>query len=150
MKIVIQRVQRADVTVEEKVIGKIGKGYLILFGVGEDDTEEKLQRYVDKIVKMRIFADENGKTNLSIKDVKGEMLIVSQFTLYADCKKGNRPSFVHAGEPIKANKLYERFVELMKEQIEVVETGEFGADMQVSLVNDGPFTIILVDETVGA
>ncbi|MBQ5735576.1 MAG: D-aminoacyl-tRNA deacylase [Lachnospiraceae bacterium] len=150
MKIVIQRVQRADVTVEEKVIGKIGKGYLILFGVGEDDTEEKLQRYVDKIVKMRIFADENGKTNLSIKDVKGEMLIVSQFTLYADCKKGNRPSFVHAGEPIKANKLYERFVELMKEQIEVVETGEFGADMQVSLVNDGPFTIILDDETVGA
>lgn len=149
MKIVIQRVQRADVTVEEKVIGKIGKGYLILFGVGEDDTEEKLQRYVDKIVKMRIFADENGKTNLSIKDVKGEMLIVSQFTLYADCKKGNRPSFVHAGEPIKANKLYERFVELMKEQIEVVETGEFGADMQVSLVNDGPFTIILDDETVG-
>lgn len=150
MKIVIQRVQRADVTVEEKVIGKIGKGYLILFGVGEDDTEEKLQKYVDKIVKMRIFADENGKTNLSIKDVKGEMLIVSQFTLYADCKKGNRPSFVHAGEPIKANKLYERFVELMKEQIEVVETGEFGADMQVSLVNDGPFTIILDDETVGA
>ena len=150
MKIVIQRVQRADVTVEEKVIGKIGKGYLILFGVGEDDTEEKLQRYVDKIVKMRIFADENGKTNLSIKDVKGEMLIVSQFTLYADCKKGNRPSFVHAGEPIKANKIYERFVELMKEQIEVVETGEFGADMQVSLVNDGPFTIILDDETVGA
>ena len=150
MKIVIQRVQRADVTVEEKVIGKIGKGYLILFGAGEDDTEEKLQRYVDKIVKMRIFADENGKTNLSIKDVKGEMLIVSQFTLYADCKKGNRPSFVHAGEPIKANKLYERFVELMKEQIEVVETGEFGADMQVSLVNDGPFTIILDDETVGA
>lgn len=150
MKIVIQRVQRADVTVEEKVIGKIGKGYLILFGVGEDDTEEKLQRYVDKIVKMRIFADENGKTNLSIKDVKGEMLIVSQFTLYADCKKGNRPSFVRAGEPIKANKLYERFVELMKEQIEVVETGEFGADMQVSLVNDGPFTIILDDETVGA
>ena len=150
MKIVIQRVQRADVTVEEKVIGKIGKGYLILFGVGEDDTEEKLQRYVDKIVKMRIFADENGKTNLSIKDVKGEMLIVSQFTLYADCKKGNRPSFVHAGEPIKANKLYERFVELMKEQIEVVETGEFGADMQVSLVNDGPITIILEDETVGA
>lgn len=150
MKIVIQRVQRADVTVEEKVIGKIGKGYLILFGVGEDDTEEKLQRYVDKIVKMRIFADENGKTNLSIKDVKGEMLIVSQFTLYADCKKGNRPSFVHAREPIKANKLYERFVELMKEQIEVVETGEFGADMQVSLVNDGPFTIILDDETVGA
>lgn len=150
MKIVIQRVQRADVTVEEKVIGKIGKGYLILFGVGEDDTEEKLQRYVDKIVKMRIFADENGKTTLSIKDVKGEMLIVSQFTLYADCKKGNRPSFVHAGEPIKANKLYERFVELMKEQIEVVETGEFGADMQVSLVNDGPFTIILDDETVGA
>lgn len=150
MKIVIQRVQRADVTVEEKVIGRIGKGYLILFGVGEDDTEEKLQRYVDKIVKMRIFADENGKTNLSIKDVKGEMLIVSQFTLYADCKKGNRPSFVHAGEPIKANKLYERFVKLMKEQIEVVETGEFGADMQVSLVNDGPFTIILDDETVGA
>ena len=150
MKIVIQRVQRADVTVEEKVIGKIGKGYLILFGVGEDDTEEKLQRYVDKIVKMRIFADENGKTNLSIKDVKGEMLIVSQFTLYADCKKGNRPSFVHAGEPIKANKLYERFVALMKEQIVVVETGEFGADMQVSLVKDGPFTIILDDETVGA
>lgn len=145
MKIVIQRVLKADVTVDEKVIGKIGKGYLILFGVGENDTEEELPKYVDKIVKMRIFADENGKTNLSIKDVNGQMLIVSQFTLYADCRKGNRPSFVHAGEPAKANMLYERFVELMREQIEVVETGEFGADMQVSLVNDGPFTIILDD-----
>lgn len=145
MKIVIQRVLKADVTVDEKVIGKIGKGYLILFGVGENDTEEELQKYVDKIVKMRIFADENGKTNLSIKDVNGQMLIVSQFTLYADCRKGNRPSFVHAGEPTKANMLYERFVELMREQIEVVETGEFGADMQVSLINDGPFTIILDD-----
>ena len=130
MKFVIQRVNSASVKVDGNVIGSIGKGYLILFGAGEGDTEDMLVPFADKICKMRIFADENGKTNLSINDVGGEMLIVSQFTLYADCRKGNRPSFVHA-------------VALCRERLAKVETGEFGADMKVSLENDGPFTIVL-------
>ena len=123
MKFVIQRVNNADVT--------------------ETDTADMLQKFVDKIVKLRIFADENGKTNLSITDVGGELLIVSQFTLYADCRKGNRPSFVHAGSPDAANELYEKFIELCRERIPKVETGIFGADMKVRLENDGPFTIVL-------
>lgn len=143
MKIVIQRVKQADVKIEQKIVGKIEKGYLILLGIGKEDTEDMLQKYVDKIVKMRIFADENGKTNLSLKDVNGQVLVVSQFTLYADCKKGNRPNFLLAGEPEKAKNLYEKFVELMKEQVDIVQTGEFGADMDVSLINDGPFTVVL-------
>lgn len=143
MKFVIQRVSSASVTVDDKVIGSIGKGYLILFGVGEGDTKDMLEPFADKIAKMRIFADENGKTNLSINDIGGEILVVSQFTLYADCRKGNRPSFVHACEPVLANELYEEFVELCRQRVSKVETGEFGAHMKVSLENDGPFTIVL-------
>ena len=143
MKLLIQRVSNASVTIDGKVSGKIGKGLLVFFGAGEGDDMAMLPRYVDKLVKMRIFADENDKTNLSIKDVNGELLIVSQFTLYADCRKGNRPSFTSACEPKLANELYEEFVRLCKEQIVKVETGEFGADMKVELVNDGPFTVII-------
>ena len=143
MRIVIQRVNHASVTIEGAVVSSINQGYLILLGISDTDTKEMLQKYVDKIVNMRIFADENGKTNLSIKDVGGSMLIVSQFTLYADCRKGNRPSFTKAGAPDHANELYEEFVRLCREQIENVGTGEFGADMKVSLENDGPFTICI-------
>lgn len=143
MKIVLQRVTHASVTVDDETVGSIEKGYLLLFGVGKEDTEEDLPKYVDKIVKLRLFADENGKTNLSLKDVGGSVLIVSQFTLYADCRKGNRPSFTDAGDPETANRLYEKFIELMKEQVEHVEHGIFGADMKVELLNDGPFTVIL-------
>ena len=143
MKFVIQRVNSASVKVDGNVIGSIGKGYLILFGAGEGDTEDMLVPFADKICKMRIFADENGKTNLSINDVGGEMLIVSQFTLYADCRKGNRPSFVKACEPDRANMMYEQFVELCRQQCSKVETGRFGADMKVDLLNDGPVTIMM-------
>ena len=143
MRFVIQRVNHANVKIDGEVVGNIGHGLLILFGAGQDDTEEMLPKYVDKICKMRIFEDENGKTNLSLADVGGELLIVSQFTLYADCRKGNRPSFVHACEPDLANELYEKFVALCRERVAKVETGEFGADMKVSLTNDGPVTIIL-------
>lgn len=143
MKIVLQRVNHASVKVDGEIVGKIGKGFLILLGVGKEDTEADLQKYVDKIIKLRIFADENGKTNLSLKDVNGELLVVSQFTLYADCRKGNRPSFTEAGDPETANRLYEKFIELCKEQVLVVEHGVFGADMKVELENDGPFTVVL-------
>lgn len=143
MKFVIQCVNNASVTVNEKIVGKIGHGFLILFGACETDTEDMLQKYVDKIVKLRVFPDENGKTNLSLADVGGQLLIVSQFTLYADCRKGNRPSFVHAGDPAHAEVLYNRFVELCREQVSTVETGIFGEYMKVNLENDGPFTIVL-------
>ena len=143
MKFVIQRVNSASVKVDGNVIGSIGKGYLILFGAGEGDTEDMLVPFADKICKMRIFADENGKTNLSINDVGGEMLIVSQFTLYADCRKGNRPSFTDAGRPEMAELMYEYILEACRKEIPVVEQGEFGADMKVALVNDGPFTVVL-------
>ena len=143
MKFVIQRVNSASVKVDGNVIGSIGKGYLILFGAGEGDTEDMLVPFADKICKMRIFADENGKTNLSINDVGGEMLIVSQFTLYADCRKGNRPSFTNAGKPDMAKQMYEYIIDQCKKEIPVVEQGIFGADMKISLLNDGPFTIIL-------
>lgn len=143
MKIVLQRVNHASVTVNGDVIGRIGKGYLLLLGIGQEDSEADLSRYVDKIVKLRLFPDENGKTNLSIKDVGGALLIVSQFTLYADCRKGNRPSFTNAADPSLANGLYEKFIALCREQIHVVEHGSFGADMKVSLENDGPFTVLL-------
>ena len=143
MKFVIQRVNNADVTVDNKIVGSIGKGFLILFGACETDTADMLPKFVDKIVKLRIFADENGKTNLSITDVGGELLIVSQFTLYADCKRGNRPSFIRAGAPDMAENLYKYIIARCKEHIDIVEQGEFGADMKVELVNDGPFTVIL-------
>lgn len=143
MKAVIQRVTQAHVRIEGNVVGSIGKGFLILLGVGQDDSEEQVEKLWSKIFRMRIFADENGKTNLSLGDVAGEVLVVSQFTLYADCRRGNRPSFTKAGSPDSANALYERFVERARRDVKRVETGEFGADMQVSLQNDGPFTILL-------
>ena len=143
MKFVIQRVNHASVKVDGNTTGSIDKGLLIFFGAGEGDTEDMLTKYVDKIMKLRIFADDNGKTNLSIKDVGGQLLIVSQFTLYADCRKGNRPSFISACEPVLANELYEKFIALCRQHVDNVQTGIFGADMKVSLENDGPFTIIL-------
>lgn len=143
MKLVIQRVKRASVTVDNQVVGSIGRGFLILLGVSGEDTEEICDRFVDKVLKMRIFEDENGKTNLSLADVGGELLVVSQFTLYADCRKGNRPSFVYAGGPELANSLYEHFVEKCRERLGHCEHGVFGAHMDVELVNDGPFTIVL-------
>ncbi len=143
MRIVIQRVLEAKVTVEEKVIGAIGQGLLIFLGVGAEDTKEIVDKYLDKILKMRIFADENGKTNLSLWDVSGEVLIVSQFTLYADCKRGNRPDFLRAAGALKAKELYEYALEQVEKRVGKVQAGEFGADMKVSLVNDGPFTIVL-------
>lgn len=143
MKLVIQRVTEATVTVDEKITGKIGKGYLVFIGVGEEDTNEIADKYLKKLLGLRIFEDENGKTNLSLKDVSGQLLLVSQFTLYANCKKGNRPSFMDAGSPEKAQQLYEYMIEKAKEQVAVVETGIFGAEMKVSMINDGPFTIIL-------
>ncbi len=143
MKIVIQRVTRASVTIDGTVKGKIGKGYLLLLGISGDDTKEIADKMLEKTAKLRIFEDENGKTNLSISDVGGEVLAVSQFTLYADCKKGNRPSFINAGAPDMAKELYLYMLEKCKELFGSVECGEFGADMKVELVNDGPFTIVL-------
>ncbi len=142
MKLVVQRVTEASVTVDEKIVGEIGLGYLVLLGVGEEDTEETAAKLADKLVKLRIFSDENGKTNLSIRDVDGEVLVISQFTLYADCKK-NRPSFCHAGKPELAEHLYEYFMECLRGQVRNVEHGIFGAMMQVRLCNDGPFTVLL-------
>lgn len=149
MRVVIQRVNHACVRVEGNVIGQIQKGLLIFLGVGSDDSKELCDRFLEKILKLRIFEDEAGKTNLSIADVKGELLIVSQFTLYADCKKGNRPSFVNAGSPQLANELYEYMIEQAKQRVEVVQHGEFGTDMKVELENDGPFTIVLDDSIFG-
>jgi D-aminoacyl-tRNA deacylase len=143
MKLVIQRVANAQVEVDEKIVGKINKGYLVLFGVKEGDTIEQADALADKLCKLRIFEDENEKMNLSINDIDGELLIVSQFTLYANCEKGNRPSFVEAMEPKKANEIYEYFVEKCKEKVRKVEKGVFGAHMRVSLLNDGPVTIVL-------
>ena len=143
MKAVIQRVSHASVTVDGKICGQINQGFLVLLGVGLDDTENDCIRIADKLIKLRIFSDENGKINLSLKDVGGELLVVSQFTLYADCRKGNRPNFIQAGKPDDAERLYNFFTEYCKKSIENVQTGIFGADMKVELLNDGPFTVIL-------
>ena len=143
MKFVIQVVTEANVKVEGKTVGEIGKGFLVLVGVGQDDTKEVADKMIKKLIGMRIFSDENGKTNLALKDVNGELLLISQFTLYADCKKGNRPNFLNAGKPEMANELYEYIISECKKQVPVVEKGVFGAEMMVSLTNDGPFTIIL-------
>lgn len=143
MKFVIQRVTYASVTVDGQIVGQIQKGYLVLVGVGHDDTREKADRLVKKMLGLRIFSDENGKTNLSLKDVGGELLLVSQFTLYADCSHGNRPSFTTAGDPKTAEELYEYVISACSKEIPVVRHGIFGAEMQVELLNDGPFTIIL-------
>ena len=142
MKFVIQKVSSASVSVDEHVIGSIEKGFLVLIGVAETDTKQIADKLIKKLLGLRIFEDENGKTNLSLKDVDGSLLLVSQFTLYADCRKGNRPSFTKAGNPTLANELYEYIIEQCRLQFPV-ETGSFGADMKVTLVNDGPFTIIL-------
>ena len=146
MRFVIQRVQNASVTVDEEVIGKIGRGYMVLIGVCEADDEAVADRIIDKMIKLRINEDSEGKTNLSLADIDGALLLVSQFTLYANCKKGNRPSFVDAGSPDHANALYEYIIEKCRERVPVVETGSFGAEMKVALVNDGPFTIVLDSE----
>lgn len=143
MKFVIQRVAHADVVVDGKELGKIGKGFMVLIGVSKEDDKSIADKMVDKMIKLRIFEDENGKTNLSLDDVRGELLLISQFTLYANCKKGNRPSFIDAGDPDDANALYEYIIEKCRERVNVVERGEFGADMKVTLLNDGPFTIVL-------
>lgn len=143
MKFVIQRVKHASVTVDGKVIGKIDKGFLTLIGVCDDDTKEIADKMIKKLCNMRIFEDEKGKTNLGLTDVGGGLLLISQFTLYADCKKGNRPSFTKAGGPEMANEMYEYIISECQKQVDQVETGEFGADMKVELLNDGPFTIVL-------
>lgn len=145
MKLVIQRVTTASVSVDGKVIGQIGKGFMVLIGVGIGDTKETADKYIKKMLGLRIFEDEQGKTNKSLLDVKGELLLISQFTLYADCRKGNRPSFVNAGAPDMAKELYEYMIDECKKAGYQVQTGEFGADMKVSLLNDGPFTIVLED-----
>ena len=146
MKLVIQRVKHASVEVDQVCLGKIGQGLLVLIGVGKEDTKEIAEKMFQKMLKLRIFSDEDGKTNLSLLDVKGELMVISQFTLYANCKKGNRPSFIEAAKPDLATELYEYFLALGKEYLGKVETGEFGADMKVSLLNDGPFTIVLDSE----
>ncbi len=148
MRFVIQRVTESKVEVDGKVIGKIGKGFMVLVGVSDTDTKEIADKMVKKLVGMRIFEDENGKTNLSLDAVGGELLLISQFTLYANCKRGNRPSFIEAGAPDMANEMYEYIIAKCKESVEVVERGEFGADMKVSLVNDGPFTILLDSDSL--
>ena len=146
MKFVIQRVSEASVKVDGEVIGQIGKGFMVLIGVGQEDTKEIADKMVKKLVGLRIFEDENGKTNLSLADVGGEMLLISQFTLYANCKKGYRPSFIESGAPDMASDMYEYIIDKCKETVPVVERGIFGADMKVSLINEGPFTIVLDSE----
>lgn len=148
MKIVLQRVLQAKVEVAGETVGEIGKGYLLLLGVSNEDNKDIADKMIEKISRLRIFEDENGKTNLSIDQVDGEVLVVSQFTLYADCRKGNRPSFTNAGSPDRANELYEYIVERCKGLFKKTQHGVFGADMQVSLVNDGPFTLVLDSEEI--
>ena len=143
MRFVVQRVTHASVTVDSQVIGKIGNGFMVLIGVADTDTREIADKMVKKLLGLRIFEDENGKTNLDIHTVEGELLLISQFTLYANCRHGNRPSFIEAGKPDMANEMYEYIIAKCKEQVPVVEKGEFGADMKVELLNDGPFTIRL-------
>ena len=143
MKFVVQRVTSAACRVDNEITGEIGKGFLVFIGVSDEDTIEIADKMTKKLLGLRIFEDENGKTNLALKDVGGELLLISQFTLYADCKKGYRPSFIRAGKPDMANEMYEYIIAKCKEEIPVVAQGIFGADMKISLLNDGPFTIIL-------
>lgn len=150
MRFLIQRVTSAEVSVEEQTIGSIARGYLVLVGISAGDAVEIADRMVQKMLRLRIFADENGKTNLSLDQVQGQLLLVSQFTLYANCRKGNRPSFLDAGDPDEARTLFDHIVEICRQSVPVVRTGSFGADMQVRLCNDGPFTIMLdSDEILG-
>lgn len=148
MKFVIQRVNHASVCVDGTTVGAIEKGLLVLIGVGKQDTKEIADKYLQKLIGLRIFEDMEGKTNLSLKQVEGELLLISQFTLYANCKKGNRPSFIEAGSPDMANELYEYIISQAKKEIPVVETGIFEADMKVALENDGPFTIVLDENNI--
>ena len=149
MKLVVQRVKKAEVKVDGNIIGKIDKGFLVLIGIKVGDTKEQADYLVKKLCNLRVFSDENDKMNLSIKDVKGKLLIVSQFTLYANCKSGNRPSFTEACEPQKANELYEYFKKMCSKELERnIQSGVFGADMKVELLNDGPVTIILDSEEI--
>ena len=150
MKFVIQRVTEASCTVEGKVTGQIKKGFLVFIGVSTDDTTQIADKMVKKLLGLRIFEDENGKTNLSLHDVDGQLLLISQFTLYADCRKGNRPSFTNAGKPDMANEMYQYIIAKCKQEIKIVEQGIFGADMKISLLNDGPFTIILDSDEICA
>lgn len=143
MKFVVQRVLESSVNVDEKVVGKIGKGLLVLIGISNDDNKEIADKMIKKLINMRIFEDKDGKTNLNLETVKGDLLLISQFTLYANCKKGNRPSFMSAGKPDEAKKLYEYIICECKKQCPIVEKGVFGVDMNVNIVNDGPFTIVL-------
>ena len=143
MRFVIQRVTHADVKVDGETIGEIGKGFMVLIGVADSDTKEIADKMIKKMIGLRIFEDEEGKTNLSLDAVGGSLLLISQFTLYANCKKGNRPSFIEAGKPDMANEMYEYIIAKCKESVETVEKGRVGADMKVSLTNDGPFTIVL-------
>ncbi|WP_129408110.1 D-aminoacyl-tRNA deacylase [Marinitoga lauensis] len=147
MRAVVQRVLEAHVDVEKNTVGKIGKGILVLLGVGHNDTEKDIEWLADKILNLRIFEDENDKMNLSLLDIKGEILVVSQFTLYGDCRKGRRPSYSNAAKPEKGNEYYEKFVNYIKEKYNInVETGVFQADMKVHLINDGPVTLLLDSE----
>ena len=146
MKFIVQRVNKSQVEVEEKIVGKIDKGFMVLIGITHNDTKEIADFLVRKLINLRVFEDENGKMNLSLKGVQGSLLLISQFTLYADCTIGNRPSFTNDAKPEFSNELYEYIIEECKKQIPNVQTGIFGADMQVSLVNDGPVTIILEKE----
>ena len=148
MRYIIQRVTNASCTVDGRVTGEIEKGFLVFIGVSDNDTKEIADKMTKKLLGMRIFEDENGKTNLSLKDVNGSLLLISQFTLYADCKKGNRPSFTKAGKPDHANELYEYMIEVCKNEISNVQTGIFGADMKIQLLNDGPFTILLDSDEI--
>lgn len=143
MKIVLQRVSSASVKVEEEIIGQINNGYVLLLGIGSDDNREKADSMIEKIKKLRLFPDNDGKTNLSISDIEGELLVISQFTLYADCRKGTRPSFTDAAPPALAEELYEYFIKKATPLFKKVACGKFGAYMQVQLVNDGPFTVVL-------
>ena len=148
MRFVIQRVTDSSVAIDGETVGKIGRGYLVLIGVSDTDTEAVADKMVKKMIGLRIFEDENGKTNLSLADVGGSLLLVSQFTLYANCRKGNRPSFIEAGSPDRAEALYEYIIAECRKSVPDVQTGRFGAEMKVSLVNDGPFTILLDSETL--
>ncbi len=148
MRFVIQRVTSASVKVDNEVKGKIGKGFMVLIGVSDEDTKEIADKMIKKLLGLRLFEDSEGKTNLSLEAVNGELLLISQFTLYADCKKGNRPSFIRAGKPDMANEMYEYIISECKKSVPVVEKGVFGADMKVELLNDGPFTIILDSDEI--
>lgn len=148
MRFIVQRVTSASVTIDGNVNGKIDNGFLVLIGIEENDTEKIADKMVDKLIKLRIFEDENGKSNVDLEAVNGSLLLISQFTLYADCKKGNRPSYIRAAKPDIAIPLYEYIIKECKARVPIVETGIFGADMKVELVNDGPFTIILDNEQI--